>query len=582
MQHRSRTSPPSTSESNDPAPHNPAPPTATASPSSRAGELGRRLAQERQTNQRLLRRWHESQRRLDELRDGPTTREADRGLYLNHIRELQDALRSEMERRERAERGVAKCFLEHAIGTIAETSDGDGGEDVDRSMVDALHREDDSACGDACGDASIRASELRTADDDRVAHLLERAKNLLSDDDDVNDCGSDDGDGSNSHSNPPLNSSQRYMLTYDPSYRPHATQPTNHGAPLLRDSMKEFQALLEGFYVEQQHRNEMAQTATSHDDVLWLFEELEWRFEEIRRGYEEEWTRWNQDSMPQRQDVSTTKDTTANGVNVDEYKACLRGFMEVLASHRGSVGHAPRDSLDNLRDQVSSLRRQLSSSTSHHERMRRELRREIETMTQNHKSITEEKSKTIEMLEAKVAQQNETIARLEQDGERLEAALDRERQTHHLSKESMMARLHYLEGIVRSIAAERREKNVAPSRGILCPRGDMPSDTVSMECQRAMPTCASPSPLFSNTSLDGLGNNVSREEEEGSSLILCLRQQIEELGTALQQSEEERANAIEEFQSEREKYVEQYREMRDLLNQFLDSDNVNSNGTQKL
>jgi DNA repair exonuclease SbcCD ATPase subunit len=345
-------------------------------------------------------------------------------------------------------------------------------------------------------------------------------------------------------------------------------QPTDHGTPLLQESIKEFQALLEGFYMEQRHRNEMSQSISNRDDVLWLFEELEWRFEEIRRGYEEEWTRWNRNFNDRN--VSLPNDTSVDRFHVEEYKTCLRGLMEVVASHRSSANHAHHDSLDNLKNEVHSLRQQLSSHTLHHEQTCRKLHGEIETMKQNHKTMNDEQSKTIELLESKIAQQNETMDNLQQDGERVKSALDQERQMHNLSKERMTARLHYLEGIVRSLTAERKEENMARRAMLPCPRGN--DDTSS-------PVHASLLSPFSTTSLNGLESNVSRKDEKDSSLILCLEQQIEELGTALQQSEEERANAIEEFQYEREQYIRQYREMSDLLKRFLDSDNANCNDT---
>jgi hypothetical protein len=71
------------------------------------------------------------------------------------------------------------------------------------------------------------------------------------------------------------------------------------------------------------------------------------------------------------------------------------------------------------------------------------------------------------------------------------------------------------------------------------------------------------------------------EKDEETSLILRLEQQIKELGRALKQSEEERAQAIEEFQYERKNYTWRYREMSDILKQFLDSNNLNCNGSQQ-
>lgn len=121
--------------------------------------------------------------------------------------------------------------------------------------------------------------------DNRVVDLLERAKKLLTD----SNSGSgniNDGSTRNSHNprrNLPTAASQHYMLTHDPSYQPSTQQKS----PLTQNLMDDFQSFLEVFYIEQRQKDGIAQISSNHQDVLWLFEELEWRFEEIHRGYEE-------------------------------------------------------------------------------------------------------------------------------------------------------------------------------------------------------------------------------------------------------------------------------------------------------
>lgn len=123
----------------------------------------------------------------------------------------------------------------------------------------------------------------------------------------------------------------------------------------------------------------------------------------------------------------------------------------------------------------------------------------------------------------------------------------------------MTTRIDCLEEIVRSLKAEAKEEKMGRLRGNMSPTKNMPSNPVSIEFhQRVLPYAAVNSPFypsptkFSNDAISGDKNNACGGEiEKGTSIILCLQQQIEELGTALQQSEEERANAIEKFQNER-------------------------------
>eukprot|EP00804_Cyclotella_cryptica_P005344 CCRYP_017432-RA/>CCRYP_017432-RA protein AED:0.07 eAED:0.07 QI:0/-1/0/1/-1/1/1/0/659 len=609
MHHRLNIKPVHASDHHASSPSHPA-----VSPSSRASEQGRRLAQERQKNHQLLQQVHELQHQVDRLEQTRHVQNVDasssvrdhaadeksmqskNGPYLNHIHELQNALQLETERRIRAERELADSFLRNMAGTgttMPSTTSATGTrlnnaleDELDyttyrqNAIVNTSHPTDCFDSDNGHNSHPMDCSKDHNSYNKHVANLLERAKFLLHDSHNSSSSSDDINDD-------PTETSQHYMLTYDPSYQPN----TMRKGPLIRELMKEFQSLLEGFYIEQRHKaDEKLQTTPNHEDILWLFEELEWRFEEIRRGYEEEWARWNEGSMHGRTHDSLQNEKRVESLNVNEWKSCLKGLMEVVASCDRGIGNPNSHCVVAMQDEVNRLRRKLSSITKHHEQKCRGMNGEIQTIQHHHKSESEEKSKTIEMLESKIAEQNETIASLQQDIEREKSVLDNERQTHTSSKESMTARIHYLEGIVRSLKEEVKEEKMRRSRGLMSPSKDFPSSHNAVEFQQA------PSPYanyvndghdMSHFSHDSLNNgdthNPSRREKDAdSNIVFGLQEQIEELGAALEESEEERAKIIEEFQFERENYIRQYKEMSDILKQFLDGDNLKCNCSQQL
>ena len=113
-------------------------------------------------------------------------------LYLNHIHELQKALQLETERRERAERQSADCFLRNMTGPMMTTISSNNVLDDDMDCMTGIDHQGNSimdvshptSCSNALGGNNTHqsvTSEYYNPYDNRVVDLLEWAKKLLTD-----------------------------------------------------------------------------------------------------------------------------------------------------------------------------------------------------------------------------------------------------------------------------------------------------------------------------------------------------------------------------------------------------------------
>ena len=502
------------------------------SPSSRSSEMGRRLAQERQKNKILTQQIQTMQERITFLENNHSLkalsltppRGKQKNVYLDHIQELQRELKLETERRQEAERKLANCYVQ----TIAESSnDADGR--LEYTTMSMLENEGRDVPSQSQIDQSLQTNIKQTP---MVTNLLERAHNLLS---------STHNTSSTSDSSA---ESQQNLLTYDTSYKDKEKQT------VTQELMKDFQGLLEGFFIEQQSKNE---TMTPSSDVIWLFEELEWRFEEIRRGYEDERSQWIESS--EHNSSADAPRTSTRDNNMDEWKQCLQGLIEVVDTQSTRVYHATDLELNyttqTLRNEVKCLRQQLSTLAKEYNKKCLKLKQDMSSMQHNHKEEIDKQSKTIVSLESELIEQNITILQLEQSLDRDKSFIIKERQKFTSSRDNTDARIHYLEEIVRLMKTDKSPT----SRGLGWNK-DMHNNYSSlMEDNREI-------------------------SEADSNLILSMSQEIEKLSIALQESEEQRAQSIEEFQLEREGHIRQYEQLSCLLTQFLDSSNLDSSGTK--
>lgn len=316
--------------------------------------------------------------------------------------------------------------------------------------------------------------------------------------------------------------------------------------------MLEFQNLLEAFYIEQQQSN-----ATK--DVIWLFEELEWRFEEIKRGYEAERFNW--------ESSLNSNSGERKNVNMNEWRACLIELIDAVTIQNMDGVHP--NSEDAIQE-VAGLQQQLSSLSIMHKQKCLNFSQEIEAMKQNHQESSEQMSKIAENLSTKLSEQENTILQLQQDIEAKNNLLLHERQSNRINEESMTARIKYLEEIVRLSDVVKSPI----SRGICTQKlttvqsnGYEETDQVTTDNLNVKDVASAPGPKI----------------EANESLIVSLRQQIEELGNLLEESEEQRANAIEEFQLEREEYIRQYGQLSNYVRQILgDEEGTHCNGNNRL
>ena len=450
--------------------------------------------------------------------------------YVNHIKELQKELQMETQRRIEAERRVFLGGLD----------DGDINEDDGLSFANITPLE-----------ACAHHQHAGTSDDHvSVENLIQRANRLLG------------------MHNPQHRGPHQKLLTYE--------HPTT-----ANELMREFQSLLEAFYIEQRQND-------ASKDVIWLFEELEWRFEEIKRSYEEERFTW--ECKATKVDASTGEERQDG--NMNEWRACLEELVETVKT-QSVDGATMRRTISSLQNEDTTnlhMRHQLSSINLMQKQKCRNMNQEIETIKQSYQEKMDEMSKTIEMQQMTIEEHCNKITQLQQDTEIRNSRYLQEKHSHHINEESMAARIRYLEEIVRSSnnfkSPTYKSKCTAQ---LMIPQSNESSGSDDEALEYAhVQRCRTPqlderkSNYIASVSVVESENDkmTAPHETDSSAMILSLQQQIEELGAALQKSEEQRAKAIDGFQVEREGHIRQFEELSEYVRQILDSDNANINGDQ--
>lgn len=435
--------------------------------------------------------------------------------YLNHIKDLQRELQMETQRRIEAERRIDKYFM-YNLDDDDEPGDGK----VYPSMV---------ANASPLLSIEINPQNHRidniAAHNSTMKHLIQRAHRLLG--------------------------------VATPQDHDTLKLLTHQEATSTNELMQEFQSLLEAFYIEQRQND-------ASKDVIWLFEELEWRFEEIKRGYEEERLNWET-----RTAYASAGNDADKNVVMTQWRACMKDLVEAVQSQRNHGIHTDTYDAQNI---VVDLQQRLSSSNMMH-------KQKMEALKLSHKKSSDEMCKKIQELQSQFEDQTQKMLQLQRDKEMQQNLILEERKHFQINSESMAARVRYLEEIVRSsdTLASPAARNARAQQLSQLKNGHTESEqSASVNSAPQLTPAQSDAPTFASAPVLNYFENSTRSANE--SLILSLRQQIDELGRALEESEEERAKAIEEFQIERQEHIRQYEELSNYVRQILDNDATICNG----
>ena len=304
-----------------------------------------------------------------------------------------------------------------------------------------------------------------------------------------------------------------------------------HDHETMYNKMREYQELISAFHAEQASHGDIdGEDLLSRDDVLWLLQELKWRFDDLLLLYATE-----RDEPPRESDC---REEDQDNVGNSQMKSTL-----------ASDTHAPQH---------------------------RESHSNKESMTCHEQ--TDLKSRKIHSLEAKIEEQKERIAKMEQQAQQ-------EREQAALAQEGTAARVQYLEGMLRASQAEAREARTprgeddgangarltwgSPSTPIFL--RDLTAAAKPLEAVRA----AAPAPLEGDAGgdtrhrLESMAAGTPRMASPSEAEVAQLHEEMAALGDALAESECGRAAVLEEFQRERKKYMVQYKRVSDILKHLL-------------
>ena len=518
--------------------------------SSRASEMGRRMAQERSRNHELIQRIHELENTLSLLQgegnDGdildknysphrgfsspPVTtpmktpirdegcRAMNDDLPSIHIRELEDALKLETKLREAAEKKAADLLQSN----------------------------------------TKTGSDIST--DSRVEKLLEQAANLISESD------------------------SPQSTIYDTKT---SNTSAGGGLPLTQERMHEYHELVTAFFTEQQSNGEIdGEEMMPREDILWLLQELKWRFEDILNGYLKESSMKKHESQP----------------NLAEWKECIKGLVELVEKTKVVKSTPPNNEHDNtqiLQNEVSSLNQRLDSFATQHKETCRSLYDDMEAMKRNYQEQLANKSQYIQDLESKISEQEEHVNRIQKNIQKDEQWIQHEKQKLELSKEGNVARIRYLEGMLTSLQTQLKESKEA--RGYRSSYNSTPPRSHGQDgmTKREGNTERSAPPVYmrnlqsamqhvdlemqhETTALKprgSLNDADTTKPDNSSSEITALREQVASLSSSLAESETKRAILIDDFQQERKQYMMQYKQMSDILKQLIEEGRLDNHST---
>lgn len=406
---------------------------------SHASDMGRKLAQERFKNEQLLHQISTLEEKISLLEKGNmyvspvrsrgTSVAANSPMrnkqYLDHIHELQEALKLESQCREAAEKKAAHYFVQ----TMNATTNFD--EVLEGELHNQVQNEETVEVNDT--QHILRSTNdtfISEASNPSIANLFHRTSVLLS--------------GFAKNDSPMRSNYPQQRLMHQPFTNEECNQK------LFTQQMQDYHLLLAAFHSEQQSH---ASDVICREDVLWLFEELERRFEELRRGYE-------QSMSSSVGDLSAIND-------IDEWKECLMGLADIVSkstdySFNHSTDHTIHDNnIHTLQEEVRSLRQRLDSSELHHSEAYNFLNDNMESLKRSHKKQLDDKCEVIERLRSEIAGREESIAQMKHHLQQEQQWLETEKRNLQFTKEGSAARIRYLEDIIRSLQVELKQSKAS-------------------------------------------------------------------------------------------------------------------------
>ena len=500
--------------------------------------------------------------------------------HLDHIRDLEKALRLETQRRVEADKKVEQ-LLQSRLKDAAEINTNKENDNFS-SQPSEMKTSKTSLATD-------KSSHLEISVDPSILKLLDRASTLLS----------TRNDQSNDHEEELRSEdfSQQYRLTYQPANNDDDTNGEEVSNPTLTlERMEECHELVTAFHLEHQSDNE---GVISRDDILWLFGELKLRFEDICRGYKEE-------RLKRLEAMSTKKKgCELDDADVTEWKECLMSLVEMIGkatkqlacpsyslesehgfeetSQRRNLNHTNNKQKDDheerqspqqftavqqmhekapaqksverlgtpairmLQNEITKLNHRIVSLSNHHNETCNSLYEDMETRKHEFEEQIYTISQKVKSLESKLLDRENFIVQLQEKNRLDHELLQGERKKVEMGKEGTQARIKYLEDMVVDLQVELKKEKCLHAKG-----QDM--NVNNNEC-----------------SIDG--EKYASGSSYGSDYMIVevtnLRNEVKSLGNSLADSESRRAQLLDDFHAEREKYIAQYKQMSELLKQFL-------------
>lgn len=394
-----------------------------------------------------------------------------------------------------------------------------------------------------------------------------------------------------------------------------------------RERMHEYRELVTAFHSEQiSHADLDGEELVPRVDVSWLLNELRWRYEDILDGYEEERRSGEEDRNNSHHDRELRE-------CVESLAGIVRKAIESPPAHRNDRDHRSDPSIADddariLQDEISSLNQRLASFARQHKEICSSHYDDVEAMKRDFLEQLENKSQFAHHLESKISEQEEYIVRIQNEAQKAWQSMQEEKRNLALSKEGTSARIRYLEGMLRSLQVELRNKervNRELQGAALTPPPVFLRDLTSAmretdlwddEDRMQIGAANSPPPMFprdlaspmrdadprdessqppvfpcdptfairnadrrhESPMLDGAdatdelecSRGEARPSVDGADDIATLREQIASLGSSLAESEIRRANMLEDFQRERWEYMSQYERLSDVSKKLIE------------
>ena len=391
-----------------------------------------------------------------------------------------------------------------------------------------------------------------------------------------------------------------------------------------RERMHEYRELVTAFHSEQiSHADLDGEELVPRVDVSWLLNELRWRYEDILDGYEEE-----------RRSGQEERDNSHHDRELRECVESLAGIVrkaiESPPAHRNDRYHRSDPSIADddariLQDEISSLNQRLASFAWQHKEICSSHYDDVEAMKRDFLEKLENKSQFAHHLESKISEQEEYIVRIQNEAQKAWQSMQEEKRNLALSKEGMSARIRYLEGMLRSLQVELKERVNRELQGAASTPPpvflrDLTSAMREMdpwddEDRIQIGAANSPPPMFPRDLASPIRDADPRDESsqppvfpcdptsirnadrrhespmrdgadatdelecsrgearpsvDGADDIATLREQIASLGSSLAESETRRADMLEDFQRERREYMAQYERLSDVLKKLIE------------